>query len=62
MQESRTDSNPSRPVPGLLLISSASAEHTSNKVTMLRMKALKVVGCKSRLTVTESLHLDSVPR
>lgn len=42
MQGSRTDCNPSRRDPGLLLISSVSAEHTSNKVTMLHMKVLRV--------------------
>lgn len=40
---------------------SACAEWTRNNVMMLCMKALRAVGRKTKLTVSESLHLDNVP-
>lgn len=60
MQEGCTDSSPPRMVSSFL-VSSATAEQTSNKVIMLCMKALGAVAHKTKLTVSGSLHLDIVP-
>lgn len=60
MQEGCTNSSPPRFVSSFP-VSSAAAEQTSNKVIMLCMKALGAVECKTKLTVSESLHLDIVP-